>query len=126
MMRSIKRSLGICIALFLAIIVISGCRAMDDSTGSISSWAYSFVVWNNHTYSITNETLTREEIDHDIGQVKHYSDKEGSYRDGFSNKYPVGTKLYKIKDVETTEYIAVEIQEDQFIKATNENLSGDK
>ncbi|MEY8745176.1 hypothetical protein [Paenibacillus tundrae] len=125
-MRAIKKWQSICIALFLAIIVISGCRAMDDSTGSISSWAYSFVVWNNHTYNITNEPLTKDEIDHDIGHVRQYSDKEGSYEDGFSNKYPVGTKLYKVKGVETAEYIAVEIQEDQFIKATNENLSGDK
>ncbi|MGR6543400.1 hypothetical protein [Paenibacillus tundrae] len=125
-MNSSRYSLRICIALFLAIIVISGCRAMDEGTGSSSSWAYSFVVWNNHTYNITNEPLTKDEIDHDIGHVRQYSDKEGSYEDGFSNKYPVGTKLYKVKGVETTEYIAVEIQEDQFIKATNEELSGEK
>ncbi|RAW16894.1 hypothetical protein DC345_07265 [Paenibacillus taichungensis] len=112
----------------LSIILISGCGTKVSSPGSNSStdWAYNFVVWNDDIYEILNEEIKSEEIDKEIGEVRKNSDFEGTYGDGFSNKYPVGTKLFKIKKVKTSEYIAIQIEEGIYLKAEDKGKYGGK
>lgn len=99
--------------------LILGCSSQENRSPrkSTADWAASFVVWNGDLYEIQSEEVDANEIEKAIGKVTHYSDYEGTYSDGFSNKYPVGTKLYKMKNIETSENIAIEIIEGQFIKA---------
>lgn len=63
--------------------------------------------------------MNKSEIEDEIGEVKQYSDYEGIYSNGFSNKYPVGTKLYKIKGIDTAENIAIESEQGRYINAKN-------
>lgn len=99
--------------------MISGCRSQESpsSEGSSADWAYNFVVWNGDIYEVLNEEVNNSEIEEAIGEIKQYSDYEGIYSDGFSNKYQVGTKLYKIKGLETSENIAIETKEGHYINA---------
>ncbi|MCK8486560.1 hypothetical protein M0651_05150 [Paenibacillus sp. MBLB2552] len=83
----------------------------NSNQPNIQSWAFNVVTWNHGVYKITNQTTT--EIDKEIGAIKKYSTNESSnLRNLFSNKYKKGTKLFKIKNVETNEYIAVQDDED--------------
>ncbi|MGG4554047.1 hypothetical protein [Paenibacillus humicus] len=74
---------------------------------NLQSWAFDVVTWNHEVYKITNEAVT--EIDDEIGTIKKHSTNESSELPNlFSNKYNKGTKLFKIKNVETNDYIAVQ------------------
>lgn len=86
-------------------------------TANATSWVYYFVVWDDHIYVISDETVTN--IDKRIGKVTAYSDME-SYGGNFSNVYPKGTKYYSIKDVDPKVAIAVQDENGQYIKATRE------
>ncbi|MDH6368527.1 LPXTG-motif cell wall-anchored protein [Paenibacillus sp. PastF-3] len=54
-----------------------------------------------------------------IGQVKRYSDHEGTYSGNFSNTYPKGTPYYSIKNIDPKEIIAIKTHEAEFVKAIN-------
>lgn len=68
-------------------------------------------------YNTTVESS--DAIEFELGMVEVYSDDEGVNSSRiFSNKYPVGTKLYKIQNVSTNDSIAIE-DEGKFIIAKN-------
>lgn len=81
-----------------------------------TSWAYSFVVYNNSIYVITEEPV--EEVGNRLGEVTAYSDME-NLSGNFSNVYEVGTPYYEIKGVDPAEAIAVE-KDNGYIRATFE------
>ncbi|MFS0727656.1 hypothetical protein [Paenibacillus sp. 1P07SE] len=110
----------------LSIISISGCGNPKISTGTNSSadWAYSFVIWNDDIYEITDEKIDQDQIGKELGEIKQFSDTEGIYDNGFSNRYPPGTKLYSIKGVELSEYIAIRNEDDSYIKAIDQGKYG--
>lgn len=73
-------------------------------------------------YKVTNEAVTK--IDYEIGAIKKHSTNESSNLPNlFSNKYKIGTKLFKIKNVETNDYIAVQ-DDNMYYKA--EKMDGIK
>ncbi|MFD3258017.1 hypothetical protein ACE3MQ_05325 [Paenibacillus lentus] len=80
---------------------------LSSNQHNLQSWAFDVVTWNHEVYKITNEAVT--EIDGEIGTIKKHSTNESSDLPNlFSNKYKKGTKLFKIKNVETNNYIAVQ------------------
>jgi uncharacterized lipoprotein NlpE involved in copper resistance len=79
----------------------------DVAQSSLQSWAYPLVTWNGYAYKMTDEVVS--EVGKQIGTIKNYSSNESSTIPNlFSNKYPKGTKLYKIKNVGTDTSIAVQ------------------
>lgn len=81
---------------------------------TFAEWAYPFVVYDGHTYVISDDYVT--DIDKKIGKVTKFSDKEGTYYGNFSNTYKKGTKYYSIKSVSTDSAIAIE-DNGKYIKA---------
>ena len=79
-----------------------------------TSWAYPFVVWDNHIYVVSEETVL--DVEKKIGKVTKYSDME-TYSGNFSNVFRKGTKYYSIKGIDTTIAIAVQSSDGQYIKA---------
>jgi hypothetical protein len=78
---------------------------------NLQSWAFNVVTWNHGIYRITSETAA--EIDKEIGTIKTHSTSESSDLPNlFSNKYKKGTRLFKIKNVETNKCIAVQDDDD--------------
>lgn len=74
------------------------------------------IFFNNYIYVGSDERV--EYIDKKVGQIEYSSDNEEAMKgDSFSNYYPVGTKLYKIKDINEGDAIAVELEKDIYIKA---------
>jgi hypothetical protein len=119
------RALSICV--LFAIVFVSGCSSPKGSVSNSSAdWEYRFVVWNDDIYQILEDEVNPRNIGKEIGEIKRYSDFEGIYSNGFSNKYPEGTKLYQIMGVETSEYIAIQIGEQQYIKAKDNGKYGAK
>jgi len=99
------------LVILVFIIMATGC-----GRNSSASWAFQFVVLNNNTYQVTDEIISQDKIEEKIGEVTHYSDKEGTYSNGFSNKYEKGTELYKIKGMDVNKYIAVKESDHIYIK----------
>lgn len=56
--------------------------------------------------------------------MKKYVENEGNYKGVFSNFVPKGTKLYKIKDINVNEAIAVEL-DGYYIEARNQGKYGE-
>ncbi|MEC0126686.1 hypothetical protein [Paenibacillus pabuli] len=94
----------------------------NSNHGELQSWAFDVVTWKNGVYKVTNETVT--EVEEEIGIIKKHSTNENNDLPNlFSNKYKKGTKLFKIKNFETTDYIAVK-DNDTYYKA--ERMEGMK
>ncbi|MBM7565017.1 hypothetical protein [Paenibacillus sacheonensis] len=109
----------------LAIGFISGCGSQGkDASSSSADWAYYFVIFNDDIYEILHEEVNPEDIGEQIGEVNKYSDFEGIYSNGFSNRYPEGTKLYRINGVKTSDSIAVGTGDDAYVKARDHGKYG--
>ncbi|MET3699711.1 hypothetical protein SAMN05877753_10179 [Bacillus oleivorans] len=92
------------------------------SSGQALTWAYPFVVWDRNVYEVTEEKVPRQEIEKYIGKVKSRADDmTGEYYGNASNAYPIGTKYYKIKGISTESAIAVEVHENDWLKAEYEH-----
>lgn len=74
------------------------------------SWAYTFVVWKGNVYEVQQDVqLEASQIQQMIGRVTTRPDAmTGDYYGNASNEYQVGTKYFKIKDISTSEAIAVQ------------------
>lgn len=93
-------------------------------SGTASSWAYGFVVWNDgHTYKVIPEAkLPRSKIGEQAGVVKRqlkdsFGGDHGKTQraDGDSN-LPVGTKIFQFKYGASKGVLVVE-QNGDFLKA---------
>lgn len=105
-----KKEMYILAMLFLALAL--------SSRSAYASWAYSFVVYHGNIYIVTDERIKPSQVGAKIGKVTKYSDNEGTYPGHFSNRYPKGTKYYRINGVQIRDAIAVQEAEDVYVKAT--------
>lgn len=81
-------------------------------------WAYSFVVWKGNVYEVTKEKISENEIGRFLGKVRTKSnDMTGSYYGNASNAYPIGTKYFEINGELPENSIAVEIENNQWLKS---------
>lgn len=81
-------------------------------------WAYPFVVYKGGVYEVTTESLLKEEIGQEIGEVKRMADEySGNYFGDASNHYDQGTKYYEIAGVAPDTAIAVHEDKGEWIKA---------
>ncbi|WP_226680028.1 hypothetical protein [Sutcliffiella horikoshii] len=94
------------------------CFTVASSTAHALSWAYKFVVWEGGVYEVTEEVVEASDIGKKIGEVKRMADdRTGSYYGDASNFYEKGTKYYAIDGIDTGIAIAVEEQQDKWVKA---------
>jgi hypothetical protein len=99
-----------------------GCSNSGHS--ELQSWAFDVVTWENGVYKVTNETVTANEMESEIGKIKKYSTNESDKLPNlFSNKYKKGTKLFKVKNVETDDYIAVKDDETYYKAVKMDGMS---
>jgi hypothetical protein len=82
-----------------------------------ASWAFQFVVYSSNIYKVTNEIISPDKINKRIGQVSHFSDKEGTYRGNFSNVYPKGTRYFSIEGIDKNKEIAIKTEDNIYLKA---------
>ena len=104
-----KKTCLVTVALLLCIVF-----PLSSSKVFATSWAYQFVVWDDHIYVVSEETVL--DVEKKIGKVTKYSDMY-SYSGNFSNVFPKGTKYYSIKGIDTTIAIAVQTSDGHYIKA---------
>ncbi|WP_242698263.1 hypothetical protein [Bacillus sp. SD088] len=82
------------------------------------SWTIIFVVWNGNVYEVTEEAVAESQIRQVIGEVKTKENEySGKFHGNASNYYPIGTKYYDIEGTPSSEEIAVETEEGQWVKA---------
>jgi len=98
-------------------LIISFLLLLIINQSASASWAFQFVVYSGNTYKVTNEIVSPDQINKKIGQVSHFSDKEGTYRGNFSNAYPKGTRYYSIKGIDKNEEIAIKSEDNIYLKA---------
>ncbi|ETT85280.1 hypothetical protein MKZ08_07550 [Viridibacillus sp. FSL R5-0477] len=90
------------------------CLMILPKHSSATTWAFSFVSWNGYVYEVTDEPVT--DIDKEIGHVTSYSDME-PLGGNFSNTYKKGTMYFSIKGINTAQAIAVQVKDEQYLKA---------
>lgn len=94
------------------------CFTIASSTAQALSWAYKFVVWEGGVYEVTDEVVAASDIGKKIGKVKRMAnDRTGAYYGDASNYYKKGTKYYAIKGIDSVDAIAVEEQQEKWVKA---------
>jgi len=104
-------------SLILMFFLVVSCSNTNQD-GAIRSWAFDFVTWNYEVYSMTNDEISNADIENEIGKTTSYSTNEKSDLPNlYSNRYKVGTKLFKIKGSETDEFIAVLTDDGTLYKA---------
>lgn len=82
------------------------------------NWAIIFVVWNGNVYEVTEKPVAESQIRQAIGEVKtKVNEYTGKFHGNASNYYPIGTKYYAIEGALSSEEIAVETGEEQWVKA---------
>lgn len=85
---------------------------------SFASTPYPLVTWDSRLYRITTEEIT--EVEETIGEIMLMSQEETNLSPAnFSNYYEKGTKLWSIKQVDTSVAIAIEIAPGQYVKAVD-------
>ncbi|MGO4371050.1 hypothetical protein [Paenibacillus sp. 2TAB19] len=87
-------------------------------TKSFASFPYALVKWNNTVYRITfAEAIMPSE---EIGEIQYTSLTEsGATPNNFSTEYEVGTKLWSIDQIDTSDAIAIEAAPGKYVKAVN-------
>ena len=100
--------------LILAVLLICIVFPLSSFKVLATSWAYPFVVWDDHIYVVSEETVL--DVEKKIGKVTKYSDMY-SYSGNFSNVFPRGTKYYSIKGIDTAIAIAIQTSDGHYIKA---------
>ncbi|MBR2563619.1 MAG: hypothetical protein IKE29_03255 [Paenibacillus sp.] len=96
---------------FTLILTFMFCLVACSNLGhsEIQSWAFDVVTWDHGVYKVTNEKVSETEVEIEIGIIKKHSTNESDeLPDLFSNKYKKGTRLFKVKNIETTNYISVQ------------------
>lgn len=94
------------------------CFMVASSSTYALSWAYKFVAWEGGVYEVTEEFVDASDIGEKIGKVKRMADDmTGAYYGDASNYYEKGTRYYAIKGIDPGTAIAVEEQQDMWVKA---------
>ncbi|MBM6619481.1 hypothetical protein [Bacillus suaedaesalsae] len=84
-----------------------------------------FVVWNGKMYEVTDEEVM--DVEDKIGSVRRKANNmTGKYWGDASNAFPRGTEYYGIHGLSTHEAIAVEVEENKWMKAVYIGASHDE
>ncbi|GIN70235.1 hypothetical protein J14TS2_07100 [Bacillus sp. J14TS2] len=106
--------------IFFSIVLIYGCDNNELSNGISESFAYEKSIFFQGNVYVAQD-IQVEKVDKKIGTIKYHSTKEEDSTDeNFSNYYEVGTDIFKISNIDTTEAIAIEVSNGYYIKAINE------
>ncbi|MBP2002758.1 hypothetical protein J2Z69_003869 [Paenibacillus shirakamiensis] len=89
-----------------------------------ASWTDPFVTYSDGVYTVTEELVEEQLLDHQIGKVTLHSPEEGNYSGNFSNSYPKGTAYYSIKGTSKNKEIAIKADDHTFFKATFDHSNG--
>jgi hypothetical protein len=112
----------ILITLLFVIIILSGCEKQNTYhaiTDTSSSWAYELVVFQNQVFTGSAEKIAPDMIQEQIGKIENFSTTEMDHLpNNFSNHYIKGTKLFKIKDIDISDSIAIQVSDTEYFKAT--------
>lgn len=122
----------ILISIACSILLLAACQSAQQITAqeapdapmeaSSVSWPYSRMIFFNHLIYVGSDEMA-DKVDALLGEIEHSSDKEEAIKgNSFSNYYPAGTKLYKMKGTNEEEAIAVETEKDGFKKAYRKKI----
>ncbi|MGE7947925.1 hypothetical protein [Lysinibacillus sp. NPDC093688] len=92
--------------LLFIFVLLSGCNENHNISNPVFNW-------NGHNYIVTNEPITKNELDEKIGKITiQTKELPKNHEEGY--KLSEGTNLYKIKNTEITNNIdsmmAIEIK----------------
>lgn len=94
----------LCLFCLIFTFTLTGCK--DKSTNN--SFPSSFV-WNNTIYSLTPKVVSSDELGKEIGQLEKKV-QDIPKENGETNDGKIGSKIFEIKKVKTTEAVAVEFK----------------
>ncbi|MEC0123689.1 hypothetical protein [Paenibacillus pabuli] len=111
-----KRKLLLILIVSLILLLI-GCSSSRESFPSDK-----MINLKEEVYFTSNDIISEEELAEQIGEIEVSSTNERDHGDGnviSSNTYKVGTKLFKIKNENSIDMIAVEDSTEKYLIAYN-------
>ncbi|GFN29991.1 hypothetical protein PCURB6_02510 [Paenibacillus curdlanolyticus] len=92
----------------------------EIANASSESWSVDKLIrFKSIVYVGSDEKVAKSEIQEEMGRIEQSSDDDAAEnKESFSNYYPAGTKLYKIKGRSPQEAIAVEVDKNTYVLAT--------
>lgn len=123
----IKTKDVVLLSVALLITILTGCTSEKTYSGD---WNSRFIIWNGNIYVVQETSqVDQGKMEKVIGTIDNFSDHEHEPIDTkttFSNIYPEGTKIYKIKDESTDDKIAVGVTDQKYVLAINTGVYGGK
>ncbi|WP_274310156.1 hypothetical protein [Solibacillus daqui] len=110
---------AITIALFFVSIILSGCNSPNLSDAEFTNITPAEIKMDNVTYLLTEEILTTDEVEDQIGKVTQIQVLV-SYSEA-QNPYKNPSKIFKIKDISVEKAIAIQVNDKLFIANIDES-----
>ena len=110
------------LVLIMASVCLTGCsqRTFEGPSAKENNAIYaSMLIFNNASYYLSSEVISKENLEEQIGQVEKQVTPSPK-NNGEANECPVGTKIFQIKGVDVRESVAVDFQ-NEYRKASTMN-----
>ncbi|WP_391115775.1 hypothetical protein [Psychrobacillus sp. L3] len=98
---------AITIGLILVSILLSGCNTNKLSSAEFTNTTPAVIKIDNFTYLMTDETLSTNEVEEQIGKVTQIHEIVSYSED--QNPYKSPSKIFKVKDKNIEEAIAIQV-----------------
>lgn len=107
----------ITIMLILVLILFTGCNSTNILNAEFTNVTPAKIEMNGSTYLLTDEILSTNEVDKQIGKITQVHAIVSYLED--ENPYKNPSKIYEVKNMKTEEAIAVEVNNKLYISKTN-------
>jgi hypothetical protein len=111
------KKIVVVLLLFTPILLFAGCKINNRNNNSnVTILCAPTIQWNNTNYVVTANIVLQDDIGEQIGSIEKNVKKFPKENDEANNDIEVGTKLYKIKNENSSEAIAIKYN-DRYLKA---------
>ncbi|MEH7111739.1 hypothetical protein V7124_05065 [Neobacillus niacini] len=103
----------ITIGLIFISIILSGCNSNNLSDAEFANLTPAEIRMDNSTYLLTDEVLTTDEVEEQIGKAAKIQEIVSYSED--QNPYKNPSKIFKVKDVSVEKAIAIQVNDKLYI-----------
>lgn len=115
-MNTLKKA--ITIGFILISIILSGCNSNNLSDAELTNFTPAVIKMDNFTYLMTDENVTANEAEEQIGEVTQIHALVSYSED--QNPYKNPSKIFKIKGISVEEAIAIQVNGQLYIANIDE------
>ncbi|MUG44307.1 hypothetical protein [Paenibacillus woosongensis] len=104
---------AITMSLIFVSIILSGCNSKKLSDAEFTNLTPAEIKMGNFTYLMTDEVLTTDEVEEQIGKVTQIQEMVSYSED--QNPYKNPSEIFKVKDTSVEKAIAIQVNDKLYI-----------